>query len=67
MHPTGCIFFVEKSVTFTLCVDISGLVCIIYHITTKQTCEISGYGNYPNRKIEDSLENTLSCVPKVQG
>ena len=25
------------------------------------------FGTYMNRKAEDSLENTFTCVPKVQG
>ena len=34
---------------------------------TTYTYEVSGYNDRLNRKTEDSLENTFSCVPKVQG
>ena len=47
-------------------VDKYSKVCIMV-ITSEQTYEVSGYGAGQNRTIEDSLENTFSCVPKVQG
>ena len=40
----------------------------MYNVSiTTYTYEVSGYNDRLNRKTEDSLENTFSCVPKVQG